>query len=167
LLIASTNSLQVTTCPQHINQKNAREPRRTDSFLGRKLLVARELYAIGAGRVERAFQPVSLMLPKNRRISREIFKSFPGKKKFSESENFSLLYSPNSTTVRFGVSVSKKISKKAVVRNKIRRRTYSALRDLVLKSNPGLYLFVAKVGAKDLKGDKLQEEITKLMKLTS
>lgn len=161
------NKLLITTCPQHINQKNAREPRRTDSFLGRKLLVARELYAIGAGRVERAFQLVSLMLPKNRRISREIFKSFPGKKKFSESENFSLLYSPNSTTARFGVSVSKKVSKKAVVRNKIRRRTYSELRDLISISKPGLYLFVAKPSAKDVKGEKLKNELKKLLVVSS
>jgi len=161
------NKLLITICPQHTNQKNARELRRTDSFLGRKPQVERELYVIDVGRVGPVSQPVSLMLPKNRRISREIFKSFPGKKKFSESENFSLLHSPNSPTARFGVSVSKKVSKQAVVRNRIRRRAYSGLRDLISISKPGLYLFVAKLGAKDVKGEKLKNELKKLLVVSS
>jgi len=161
------NKLLITTCPQHTGQKNAREPRPTDSFLGRKPLGVKELSVIDVEKAGLVYQPASLMLPKNRRISREIFKSFPKKKKFLESENFTLLSSPDSPTAKFGVSVSKKVSKKAVVRNRVRRRTYSELRSLLSVSKPGLYLFIAKTSAKDAKGEKLKNELKKLLVVSS
>ena len=73
------------------------------------------------------------------------------------------MWSPNSPTPRFGVSVSKKVSKKAVVRNRIRKRTYSALKDLIVNVSPGLYLFIVKPKAKDLKGEVLERELRKLL----
>ncbi len=61
------------------------------------------------------------------------------------------------------VSVSKKVSKSAVDRNTLRRRTYSVLMSLLPKLNKGLYLIRAKPGAKGLHGEKLTNEITKLL----
>ncbi len=65
---------------------------------------------------------------------------------------------------RFGVSVSKKVSKSAVKRNAIRRRVYSSISKFLEKVPSGLFLFVAKPGSVSLKGEKLNTEIQLLLR---
>lgn len=67
----------------------------------------------------------------------------------------------SSDTLKVIISVSKKVSKKAVIRNKIKRRVRAALRNLDLK--PRTYLIIAKSGAEDLKGEELKNELFKLI----
>lgn len=62
---------------------------------------------------------------------------------------------------RIAVSVSKKVAKSAVIRNRTRRRVYAALRGRDMR--PGLYLFIAKAGAQELKGEALSREIGELL----
>ncbi len=102
------------------------------------------------------------MLPKNRRISRKLFKEIISQKKRFSSQNFSLQVASNDKA-RFAVSVSKKISKKAVVRNKIRRRVYSVIGEFMSETKPGFYLIIAKPGAQEIKGEKLRNELKKLL----
>jgi ribonuclease P protein component len=71
---------------------------------------------------------------------------------------------PSINEPRFGVSVSKKISKSAVVRNTIRRQTYTSLKPYIRDFPHGLFLFVAKTGIEKLKSEKLREEIKKILK---
>jgi ribonuclease P protein component len=90
------------------------------------------------------------MLPKNNRLKKEkdfeiILRSGRGTKEglllLKETEN-------NTKQTRFGISISKKISKKATLRNKIRRRITSLLKfelpfikegkDILLIALPGL-----------------------------
>lgn len=107
------------------------------------------------------------MLSKERRISRTLLKGLEGKKKYSNTEYFSLMSWPSSQRARFAVSVSKKVSKSAVVRNRIRRRTYSALRGMLDKVPPGIHLISAKPNSQTLKGEKLENELRKLLVVSS
>ncbi|MDB5254094.1 MAG: rnpA [Parcubacteria group bacterium] len=100
------------------------------------------------------------MLPKDKRLPRELFTELLERSKYANSLHFSLRYVLGSST-RVGVSVSKKISKKAVVRNRTRRRVYFAVQSLDLPS--GLLLFVAKKGAETLKGEVLHKELQNLL----
>jgi ribonuclease P protein component len=64
---------------------------------------------------------------------------------------------------RFGTIVSKKVSKKAVERNKIRRRIFEITRkDLLNRIKKGWdVLFVVSAGIKEKKGKELQEILLK------
>ena len=105
------------------------------------------------------------MLPKKSRISRELFSKLLLDSKYINFPTFSLRYLNNSEIkeTRIGVSVSKKVSKSAVVRNTVRRRVYTTTSSLFKNFPSGFFLFVAKPGAEKLKGEKLKEEIKKLL----
>ena len=107
---------------------------------------------------------LSKMLPKSRRMPRELFTELLTKSQFVNSPHFSLRFRLSSENARIGVSVSKKISKSAVVRNSIRRRVYSSVQTLTPNLPKGLFLFVAKVGAASTKGEKLASELENLLK---
>ena len=74
---------------------------------------------------------------------------------------FSLRVSP-SDKVLVIISVSKKVSKSAVVRNTVKRRIRPLVKNLSLK--PGKYLLVAKPGIESLKGETLKAELIKIMR---
>lgn len=65
---------------------------------------------------------------------------------------------------KVAVSVSKKVSKRAVVRNRIRRRTYSAIRKLLPNLSNNLFLLIAKPRAENVRGEKLKNELAELFK---
>ena len=67
--------------------------------------------------------------------------------------------------VRIGIVVSKKVSKKAVQRNKIKRRIREVLRKIDFK--PGFdIILVAYPNIKDKKFDQIEEEVNYLFKKT-
>ncbi|OHA90950.1 MAG: ribonuclease P protein component [Candidatus Zambryskibacteria bacterium RIFCSPHIGHO2_01_FULL_44_22b] len=76
---------------------------------------------------------------------------------------FYLRFSP-SDQVKLVISVSKKISKKAVVRNTVKRRVRAVMRSLVKNLKPGIYMIVAKPGADKIKGKELEDEIFRLIR---
>lgn len=105
------------------------------------------------------------MLPKAYRLTRELFTPLLSSRKFRNSPHFTLLSAPSEDNrVHIGVSVSKKVSKKAVERNTVRRRVYSALKDHTKSIEPSLYLFVAKKGAQSVRGEALAKELGTLLK---
>lgn len=61
------------------------------------------------------------------------------------------------------ISVSKKISKKAVIRNRIRRRVRPVLQKLIYDLKPATYFIIAKPGAEEIKGEVLEKELKSLM----
>jgi len=61
------------------------------------------------------------------------------------------------------ISVSKKISKKAVVRNRIRRRVRPILQKFTSHLKPATYFIIAKPGAEEIKGEALEKELKSLM----
>jgi ribonuclease P protein component len=100
------------------------------------------------------------MLSKRERISRSQFAEIMKSRQFANSPHFTLRSVSVGNIAKFAVSVSKKVSKKAVVRNRIRRRAYSALP----KASPGLHLLIAKPGAEQVKGEVLRDELALLFK---
>jgi ribonuclease P protein component len=112
------------------------------------------------------------MLPKERRIPRSLFQTLinPGngsaKPRFSNSKHFSLrVAGASESPARVAVSVSKKVSKSAVLRNRTRRRAYSAISALLPGLKPGLYFVSAKPGADKLAGAELKAELEELFSL--
>lgn len=105
------------------------------------------------------------MLNKKSRIPRKSFSDLLTNSKYVNSPDFSLRFilNQNTSNPRIGVSVSKKISKSAVVRNTTRRRIYSALRGLITNLPNGTFLFVVKNGGEKIKGEKLAQELYKLL----
>ncbi len=103
------------------------------------------------------------MLPKNRRIPRELLKSLLESRKYFNSAHFSLRVA-KAETPRLAISISKKVSKSAVVRNKIRRRVYSTIRDFIPELSDNLFLLIAKAGSEKIKGQDLKDELVELLK---
>lgn len=104
------------------------------------------------------------MLPKNKRISKDSFKTILQKGTSYHTENFTLRVLP-SEKEGFAVLVSKKVAKGAVDRNRIRRRVYSVLRDSLLHIKAKSKNIVsAKDGAKQLSFESQKEEINRLLK---
>lgn len=104
------------------------------------------------------------MLPKSRRIPRQLWKSLLASGRYFNSEHFSLRVGSAENEARLTVSVSKKVSQKAVIRNKIRRRVYSATGELIPRLSRRLFLLIAKPGAEKIKGQNLKDELAELLK---
>ncbi len=102
------------------------------------------------------------MLAKKNRLSRKDFALVLGSKTSANTTHFLLKKGLDSNLPKVAVSVSKKVSKKAVDRNLIRRRVYSVLRPMV-KDLSGAYLFITKKGAEKIKGEELIREIKTLL----
>ncbi len=102
------------------------------------------------------------MLLRKNRLSRKEFGLVLGSRVFANGTHFLLKKGLDSSVPKIAVSVSKKVSKSSVTRNKIRRRVYSTLRPLI-GSLSGTYLFTAKKGAEKIKGEDLKEEVTELL----
>jgi ribonuclease P protein component len=109
------------------------------------------------------------MLPKSQRINRELFAEVLARGNSFHTEFFSLRLlrmNPDSREKgRFSFVVSKKVSKKAVVRNRIRRRGYAAVRNLGKHSVPAIAagIFVKK-GAVGLDIAAFQGDLAALLK---
>ena len=63
------------------------------------------------------------------------------------------------------ISVSKKVAKKAVTRNTIRRRIRPIVSELITNLRPATYFIVAQPGAENIKGEELKRELQKLFSL--
>lgn len=70
-----------------------------------------------------------------------------------------------SDEVKIIISVSKKISKKAVIRNRIRRRIRPIVKEFKDKLKPASYFIVAKEGAEGIRAEELKAELIKLFKI--
>lgn len=79
------------------------------------------------------------MLPSSKRLTIPLFKQVMDKGKLFHSMLWSAKIAKTAGESRFSVAVSKKVAKSAVDRNKIRRRTYSALRSLYPRISPGFH----------------------------
>ena len=108
------------------------------------------------------------MLPKRRRIAR---KEFPNILKFGKRYNsehllLTIIKTEQTSPSKFSFSVSKKVLKNAVDRNKYRRRGYSIIRQLLKGVHQSFLCFFSfKRGSGDVKFRTLEKEITKLLSL--
>ena len=107
------------------------------------------------------------MLPKQNRLKNK--RDFNGVFKHSRGyrDNFLLLKARKNDLAfsRFGIVVSKKVSKKAVVRNKIRRRLSGIIKKDLAKIKKGVdVVLVASPGLEKEKFEKLEEEMKRILK---
>lgn len=102
------------------------------------------------------------MLAKSRRLTKSLFKRVIDEG-YTQNTQFALVKSIKiAGESRFAVSVSKKVSKNATDRNKIRRRAYSVIREFIQdeRVKDGVYgVFMMKPSVKVLKHKDLAEQI--------
>ena len=107
------------------------------------------------------------MLPKaNRLVKESDFKEVAKRAKPIHSKLFILkkIFSPDQNTA-FGMVISAKVSKKAVVRNKIRRRAREILRPLLPIFKPGFkVMLVAKNSIIDKNFKEIKDDLESLLK---
>lgn len=86
--------------------------------------------------------------------------------KFHQSGHFILRVLESGRDVKMAVSVSKKVSKSAVTRNTLRRRTYAVIKGMIPSLHRGAYLLSAKprLGAEKTRGEVLRKELSLLLK---
>jgi ribonuclease P protein component len=85
------------------------------------------------------------MLAKRERLSREQFQSFFKSGRRRHCDMATVVYTPY-PTFHGSVVVSKKVAKKAVDRNRIRRQVYAQLYLLKKQEHPGVFVVLVKPG---------------------
>ena len=106
------------------------------------------------------------MLKKINRISsRKDFLEIKSKGQLYSGPFFGGLYlKTDDETIRFGFIVSKKISKRAVDRNKIKRRMSEVLKVNLEKFSPGTkIIFLAKKSLLEAKREEIKKEVSRLI----
>ncbi len=99
------------------------------------------------------------MLPKKERLSRAAFSRFFSVGKRHHSPSFTMVYAPLEA-LHVSVVVSKKVSNRAVVRNKIRRRIYDIVRHYRAETGVrGVFIFLTKKGVENIAYTSLKSEI--------
>ncbi len=112
------------------------------------------------------------MLSQTRRITREEFKKLGRGRAFHSPLLSLFVYTIDGATAtaekqlsKFAFSCSKKVSKSAVVRNKLRRRGYVGVRKMLSKVPPGFFfVFVYKKGAEKSTYQEVEKEVQDLLK---
>lgn len=99
------------------------------------------------------------MLPKKERLSRVEFNQFFSVGKRHHSPSLQIIFAPH-TSLHVSVVVSKKIAKRAVVRNKIRRRIYDIVRNYRSKEAiRGVFIFMVKQPVATMPYNVLKTEV--------
>ena len=99
------------------------------------------------------------MLPKKERLSRLEFSRFFSMGKRYHSPFFTIVHTPFEV-LHVSVVVSKKISNRAVMRNKIRRRIYDIVRHYRTEQKVGgVFIFLTKKGVEKASYNSLKSEV--------
>jgi ribonuclease P protein component len=105
------------------------------------------------------------MLKREWKIGKELFRGLVKPLKSVSGDTFILKVFPigGSKKPQFAVSISKKVEKSAVLRNKIRRVVYGSIKNVLSDFKPGFaYHFIVKSKPKELEND-INREISNLM----
>lgn len=107
------------------------------------------------------------MLPKKNRLSKTAdvnLTTATGRTFFSQSFLIKFLNKPEIKIPQITVIASVKVSKSAVVRNRVKRLIRQGLHDYVEQIKPGYYVFILKRTAVATSPDDLRKEITQTLK---
>lgn len=102
------------------------------------------------------------MLPKNNRLTHSEFPTFARSATKKSSDNLFINYTPGDN-FKAGVVVSKKVSKKAVDRNRMRRVLYSILAQNKPMLPQGMYVVRVKNTASEVSAIDLKKELRRLL----
>lgn len=95
------------------------------------------------------------MLSKKERLSRETFNRFFVSGKRFNTDSLTLVYTPH-PTLHVAIVISKKVAKKAVARNKLRRQLYALVREIMVHS---VWIIVVRKTAKIPSRATLKDEL--------
>lgn len=105
------------------------------------------------------------MLSKRHRISKEAFKTIGNQGVTLHSPLFSVKISfPKDATTKATFVVSAKVSPKAVVRNRLRRRGYETIRELLPALTPMQFIFFLKKEAVTAQSAEFRKQIEAILK---
>ena len=103
------------------------------------------------------------MLSKKNRLTSREFKTFFSEGKKHHTPLFTVVYVPYDT-FHTSVVVPKKVAKRAVDRNKMRRRVYGAVQQSTTQKNTtGVFIFLMKKEAFEVEYAVLKEAVSKLL----
>lgn len=100
------------------------------------------------------------MLPKKKRVTKDIFQIIMKKGNMLSNSLFSFRYL-NQENPQYAFVVPKSVAKRAVVRNKLRRQGYNAIRTMDTLS--GLGVFMYKKQNKEVPFSEIKESIKSLL----
>lgn len=100
-------------------------------------------------------------MPKRSRLSGAELRSIKGARRI-HGALFSVAISLATRTPKASVTVSKKVSPKAVERNLIKRRVRAALAPLLGDFPPGAYVFSARPAAREASAAAVREDVQQL-----
>jgi len=103
------------------------------------------------------------MLAKKYRFKNFNFQKLINQGQKAKNRYFLIYYLKNENQKKFAVLVKKDYSKKAVIRNKIKRRIFEILRNNLNKINNGYYLIIVFKECQFLKFTELQNELLKIL----
>lgn len=104
------------------------------------------------------------MLKKKERLTKKEFDRFFSAGKRIHSPAFTLLYTPHES-FHGAVVVGKKVHKKAVDRNRLRRRLYNALyKEVKDPEVTGVFIILSKSGAVGLDFSELRHSVSSVLK---
>lgn len=104
------------------------------------------------------------MLPKAHRLTRREFTRYFTDGKRIGDQYFTVIYSPG-PSAQAAVSVGKKVSKQAVLRNRLRRRVYAIIKDWFgnLINAQGVVIVIVKPAARTLSKAQFTEVLQTLL----
>lgn len=103
------------------------------------------------------------MLPKEKRLTRDEFSRFFVSGKRTHTPAFQIIYTPSPIT-KVAVVVGKKVYKKAVDRNRLRRQLYHIMRDWLMESGSvGVYIIITKPAVRDYAHKQLKTSINETL----
>ncbi len=105
---------------------------------------------------------IVIMLAKKHRLTRAEFSKYFKTGKRTNSPIGTLIVSPNKS-FHGAVVVGKKVSKKAVGRNVLRRRAYAQLYSKFKESNSGIYILILKPAIANLTRQQQHQSIADLI----
>lgn len=103
------------------------------------------------------------MLPKKQRVPRALWSGFLNSRRYFHSRHF-VLKVASSDNFRGSVSVSKKVSPKAVERNRVRRNLYREIAKFATFPDDKMILVIAKPGSEKIEDEDLSKELSELFK---
>jgi ribonuclease P protein component len=152
-------------CRLHINPKREKEPSHTVFWCAVNPKPVATPYCEDAAKAEANCQQFKKMLAKKRRIGKKFFSvHFSNTQRFVSPHLLLTVVKNERAQSCFAFSVSKKICKRAVDRNRLRRQGYSVI-GKYLKDIPDgfLFFFSFKKGAYPVSFSNLKKEICSLL----
>ncbi len=103
------------------------------------------------------------MVPASRRLPRNDFLNYSQRGRRYHSTHLTVVHTPTKELAKTAVVVSKKVTKSAVARNRLRRRLYATLMASSAYQGTGVYVVLTKSGAATVPRMTLRSELIDIL----